>query len=50
MTRPSSDSFESSSIQSSDVDKVVVLFWPKHGLRSNLSASNVPGGHAFRSL
>ena len=60
MMRPSSDSFESSSIQSSDIDKVVanaytggeivVVFWPKHGLRSNLSASNFPGVHASRSL
>ena len=50
MMRPSSDSFESSSIQSSDIDKVVVVFWPKHGLRSNLSVSNFPGGHASRSL
>ena len=26
--------------------EIVVVFWPKHGLRSNLSVSNVPGGHA----
>ena len=26
--------------------EIVVVFWPKHGLRSNLSPSNFPGGHA----